>query len=83
MYICTMTKFGKNVVILEFWLCKSLLLFIDIKILCTATKAKALQSEENTMSGNEQNVTTHSSQDREFIRFENEHYCLHVKILHC
>ena len=41
-----------------------------------AAKAKTVQTEEVSATGADQNVTGNTSQDREFIRFENEHYML-------
>jgi len=50
-------------------LCFSLL---DTAMLSTATKPKTLQTEEASITGSNHNVTANTSQDCEFIPFENE-----------
>lgn len=45
---------------------------LDAAILPTATKPKTLQTEEPSTTGSNHNVTANTSQDREFIPFENE-----------
>jgi hypothetical protein len=41
-------------------------------MLSTATKPKTLQTEEASITGSNHNVTANTSQDCEFIPFENE-----------
>lgn len=48
------------------------LITLDTAILSTATKPKTLQIEEASTAGGNYNVTTNTSQDCEFIPFENE-----------
>lgn len=51
----------------------SYFLLLDTVLLPTATKSKTIQTEEVNMTGSNHNVTANTSQDREFILFENEH----------
>ena len=45
-----------------------------------AAKAKTVQTEEVPTTRADQNVTGNTSQDREFIRFENEPYVLSLSL---
>lgn len=45
-------------------------------MLSTTTKTKTLQTEEVSTAGSNHNVTANTSQDREFILFEDEHIVL-------
>lgn len=47
-------------------------MLLGAAILSAATKPKTLQTEEASMTGSNHNVTANTSQDREFIPFENE-----------
>lgn len=49
---------------------------LDAATLPTTTKPKTLQTEEVSTTGNNHNVTANTSQDREFILFENERIVL-------
>lgn len=51
------------------------MLLFDTAIL-PITKPKTLQTEEVGTTGNNHNVMANTSQDREFILFENEHTVL-------
>lgn len=53
-------------------------MLLHTAILSTAIKPKTLQTEEVGTTGNNHNIMANTSQDREFILFENEH-----KVLAC